>query len=111
MSNLASMMGAVPEDIDLELALKRGDEPIRWTYGLRSADPDADALVPTRLSGDTYSVTVAGSCLTPGRHSMQYVNTSASGGAMHSMEIEQSSVPPGEDENVEAYDCEEEEEE
>lgn len=104
MSGLMSMFG-YPETVDLDLALKPGSDPIRWTYDGGSAVHDAVATVSASRKGDDYAVTLAGSCLTPGRHVFQYLTDSMTGGALGNLKVEASPDAPAAGIKVSAYDC------
>jgi hypothetical protein len=90
---------------NLSVALRQGQQPILWSYPDEGATPAADAVLPATLDGERYSVSVAGSCLQPGTHVMQFISTSSSGGTMRAIKVDSFLGEAPEDEAIQRYDC------
>jgi hypothetical protein len=104
MDDLLGMLGYAAEPAELSVALKRGGEAIRWTYGA-AARSDADAVLVIPRDGEHYELTLAGSCLVPGRHTLQLASRSSGGAAVTRVQVTEWAEAPGVDIPVAAYDC------
>ncbi|HOA13638.1 MAG TPA: hypothetical protein PLB35_06995 [Myxococcota bacterium] len=71
---LAEDMYGYDEAPEVKLMVKRGEDPINWSYRDRPV-PDADkSFEATRLNSKDVMFTVAGSCVTPGVYHVQLLN-------------------------------------
>ena len=87
MSQVMAMLGGAPETVELRAVLKRGEEPVRWTYEADGPRHDGDLELDVRREGEEYEIIVAGTCLAPGPHVLQLIGVSPSSGAMHELAI------------------------
>lgn len=106
MGDLLGLVGMTEEPPVLDVALKPTGEalaPIVWSYeeGIRS---DAAAVLPLTANGSIYSVVIAGSCLTTGRHTIQFVNRASPDAYLYGFAAVPSDTPP-EGATIRAYDC------
>ena len=85
--------GGGGEAANLSMLIKRGEEPIMYTYAGTKTTYDADVLIPLEAGTATgqgmipYSATVLGDCVDSGPYVLQLHNTSKSGTQIYSFTI------------------------
>ncbi len=104
MDMLASLTGEA-SDVEMDLALKQGGDPILWSYGSRGTTNDSDATVLVTRTNKKYAVTVAGTCLVPGTHVMQFLVKSDMSGTMKNLSATYLTEAPVAGASVRTYDC------
>ena len=102
---LLETIGLSAEPAAFELSLLPGEGGLTWTYDAALPASDAVATVPVLGNGESFEVSVAGTCLRPGPHVFQIVNLSRTGAAVRAFKVRQWAIADPEGKTVERYDC------